>query len=79
MTIETHVLGMTLRDYFAAHAPQPSVSDIEKQYMFDKANNPYNEPHRPKLRDTVEIVADLRYRYADNMLAARRRNEETSG
>lgn len=63
--------GMTLRDYFAAHAPQPSQEAINTEIRLDKARNPYNEPHKPRLRDQAEIIAHLRYEYADAMLAER--------
>lgn len=63
--------GMTLRDYFAAQAPSPTEEDIAAQYRYDKMRNPYNDHHKPKLRDRHEIIADLAYRHADAMLKAR--------
>ena len=64
--------GMSLRDWFAAHAPEPSESEIDRAYKLDKMRNPYNEPHKPKLRSDLEIRAAHRFAYADAMLAARK-------
>lgn len=63
--------GMTLRDWFATHAPAPRQEEIEFQYNLDRSRNPHNYPNKPKLRDRHEIIAFLAYRYADAMLAAR--------
>lgn len=63
--------GMTIRDYFAIHAPEPSPDDITLQSNLDRSRNPHNEAHKPKIRESREIVADLRYRFADAMIAAR--------
>ena len=64
--------GMTLRDYFATRAPMPDGETVAGQRLYDKNRNPYNESHKPKLRDTYEIIADLAYEYADAMLEARK-------
>ena len=63
--------GMTLRDYFAIRAPEPTESMMQIESTRDRYRNPYNEPHKPKLRSNYEIRADLAYEYADAMLAAR--------
>jgi len=64
--------GMSLRDWFAAHAPTPERETIDQQRQADKSRNPYNEPGRPKLRSVAQIVADLAYEYADAMMEARK-------
>lgn len=63
--------GMTLRDWFAGTLPAPTEGEINDQMNLDKHRNPYNEPHRPRIRDRAEIVAMLRWRAADAMIAAR--------
>lgn len=63
--------GMTLRDYFATHAPAPSEDRMQTERGIDRNRNLYNEPHKPKPRDDDEIRATLAYRYADAMLSAR--------
>jgi len=64
--------GMSLRDWFAAHAPAPSNDDVQLAYQIGRNRNPHNEAHKPKLRSRIEIMAGLAYRYADAMLAARK-------
>ena len=68
--------GMTLRDYFAIHAPEPSAEDVQRERGRDKSKNPYNEAHKPRLREDKEIRAYLRYACADAMLAARKGAEK---
>lgn len=63
--------GVTLRDYFAIHAPQPTDQQISRGMDRDKNRNPYNEPGKPKLREREEIIAALRYEFADAMLRER--------
>lgn len=52
--------GMTLRDYFAIHAPTPPEHRINLQ-------------RKLKLLSETEIRAALAYEYADAMLAERRK------
>lgn len=63
--------GMSLRDYLAAHAPPPTLAQIEAQQSYDRTRNPHNDSHRPRIRDRHEIIAYLMYQHADAMLAAR--------
>lgn len=63
--------GITLRDWFATFAPQPDESVIAVHERSDAARNPHNDSHKPKRRSRAEIIAKLRYEYADAMLAAR--------
>lgn len=66
--------GITLRDYFAIRAPEPTKEEIETHYMHDKLANPHNDAHKPKRRARLEIIADVRYAYADAMIAASKRS-----
>lgn len=61
----------TLRDWFAAVAPEPDNDDIKTEMMLDNNKNPYNEGHKPQPRTRMEIIADLRYKFADAMIKAR--------
>lgn len=63
--------GMTLRDWFASHAPEPHADYISMQQHFDRGRNPHNDSHKPKLRSSVEIVAAFKFEFADAMIAAR--------
>lgn len=65
------VAGMSLRDWFAGQAPEPSLDYIAMQKAHDKNLNPYNDSHKPPLRTEFEIKAAYRYEYADAMLAER--------
>lgn len=71
--------GMTLRDWFASTAPEPTLDAINTQQGFDRGRNPYNDAHKPPLRSREQIVAELRYRYADAMLAARTNGGQSNG
>lgn len=64
--------GMIIREAFAMAAMQwePPTDDVEFQERYDRNRNPYNEPHKPRLRDRHEIVASLQLRRADAMLQA---------
>lgn len=64
--------GMTLRDWFATHAPEPTTERMATERGIDRGRNPHNDSHKPPLRDTDQIRAELAYRYADAMLAARK-------
>jgi hypothetical protein len=62
---------MSLRDYFAIHAPDPSTEAVINEQRSDRLKNQYNEQHKPKIRTNLEINAALRYSFADAMLAER--------
>ena len=65
--------GMNLIDYFACHAPQPLKADVVNQMRLDHQNNPYNEDHKPQIRDRIEIEIELRYKWASQMMKERER------
>ena len=64
-------LPVDLRDYFAIHAPEPIDEDIAVQQRYDRGRNPHNDSYKPPLRSREQIIAYLRYCYADAMLAER--------
>lgn len=51
------------------HAPNPSDSKIAIQRQSDKNKNPYNESHRPPLRDDDEIIIDYKIEFAKKLLS----------
>ena len=55
--------GMTLRDYFAAHAPI-GVADANEAFYRTNSRN-------PRESEMLDTLAVLRSRYADAMLKAR--------
>lgn len=69
--------GMRLRDYFAAHAPDPSPEAVQLEAERDRLRNPHGDSYKPPRRSVMRIVTELRYRYADAMLAARIPTKET--
>ena len=69
--VEPSQSGMTLRDYFAAHAPEPSEAWISVQRWIDRNRNPHNEPHKPAPRDDFQLIAEYKFAHADAMLKAR--------
>lgn len=66
--------GITMRDWFATHAPMPTEEQIKRQMEYDRVRNPHNEHRKPPLRERTEIIADLAYEYADAMMKAREKS-----
>ena len=62
--------GMTLRQWFATHAPEPSSEEVQHEMQRDINLNPYNDYHKPPRRGKLQIIAELKYAYADAMIAA---------
>jgi len=74
---EPDTMGLTLRDWFATFAPRPEKSRIEQEMKYDQNRNPHNDGlPKPPLRSRDEVIADLRYAYADAMVKARNRNSK---
>lgn len=46
----------SLRDYMAAHAPQPSSSEIESQMRIDKYANPHNDHYRKNFDQNWKLL-----------------------
>jgi hypothetical protein len=63
--------GVSLRDWFASQASEPSADWISMQRQFDRNRNPHNDYHKPRLREEVELIAAYKYMIADAMLAER--------
>jgi hypothetical protein len=61
--------GMSIRQWFATFAPMPSEDQIAMYEKIDRSRNPHNDPHKPKIRTRYEIIAYLRFEYADAMVA----------
>ena len=66
--------GMSLRQYFAIHAPEPTEGDIRTEMAYDRNRDPHND--RNGIRGKLEIIAALRYRYADAMIAEGEKKHE---
>lgn len=60
--------GLTKREYFAIRAPEPTAEQMQHQVSMDTASNPNGDSYKPKRRSMLEIEADLRYAWADEML-----------
>lgn len=67
--------GMSLRDYFAIHAPEPTKEQIEQVGERERLANPHGDTYKPRRRGWTEIACSLRYEWADAMLAARATGE----
>lgn len=68
--------GMTLRDYFAAHAPEQTGDDDDPEWVSQRAAVPL--PKNMTDQDALRLFwarceSELRYAYADAMLKARER------
>jgi hypothetical protein len=61
--------GMTMREWYATFAPEPSEDRIKDAMEMDRLKNPHNDNYKPARRSYAEIVAELKFRYADAMLA----------
>ena len=71
-------LGMTLRDYFAGQALAGFVGQWEKEICEAGVDEISNEKLRERERvEWIQRAANTSYGYADAMLAARERKEDT--
>lgn len=66
--------GMSLRDYFAAHAPEQLGDNAEPRWVTERTGiaepkSPVNSPEWGRFWAEAEVI--LRYQYADAMLRAR--------
>lgn len=66
--------GLTRRDWFATYAPSPTNEEITQELDKDKLANPHGDSYKPRRRGKLEIITELRYKYADAMIAASKRN-----
>lgn len=62
--------GPSLRQYFAAHAPIPTMEMIADERRQDTNRNPNRDPNGHRIRSEAEIIASFAFSYADAMIAA---------
>lgn len=67
--------GMSLRDWFATHAPNPTEQEIIAEQQADKQANVYFS-YQKIARTRLEIISDYKFEYADAMLRARVRGNK---
>jgi hypothetical protein len=63
-------LGLSRRDWFATFAPAPTKEEIDFEYTRDKNLNVHGDSYKPPRRSHLEILTDLRYKFADAMIVA---------
>jgi hypothetical protein len=66
--------GMSLRDWFAAHAPMWSESERKFRIERDHHITMNDQQHMRRDRNVVELEAECRYQWADAMISARKEN-----
>lgn len=60
---------LTKLDLFAMFAPEPSEEQVSLHQQMDRQRNPYNDgPPKPRIRERVEIIAELKFDYGKAML-----------
>lgn len=62
--------GMELRHWFATFAPEPTEEELKHQFEVDRARNPHGDSYKSPRRSKLEVIADLKYAYADAMVRA---------
>jgi hypothetical protein len=70
-TVAVREGGLTMRDWFATFAPEPTQDQIKFFVEVDRAANPHGDTYEPTRRSVGEIVSHIRYAYADAMIAER--------
>lgn len=68
--------GLSLLDFFAMNAPRPTRVAINSEVERDRMVNPHGDPYKPPRRGRSEIEWDLRYKWAAEGVAAKRRAEK---
>ena len=58
--------GMSLRDWFATFAPEPSEEDYKFAFEQDRIKDPHND--RGQRRDRKQIRAQFKFSHADAMI-----------
>lgn len=69
--MDIKAVDMSLFDWFATFAPEPTEEEVRRELLMDKSKNPHNEYNKPRRRSELEIKCDLRYEYAKNMVRAK--------
>lgn len=63
--------GLTKREYFLCHSTyEPSSKEIALEETRDRNRNPHNDFGKPKRRSLDEIIAELKLKKVDALLAA---------
>lgn len=70
--------GLTLLEWYATFAPEPDPSDVAEEYERDKTANPHGDSYKPKRRGKAEIIADLKFQYAEAMVKASEQRAENA-
>lgn len=70
------LVEMQARHRFAALAPEPTKDQIEFEGERDRLANPHGDTYKPRRRSRMEIIADLRFQYADAMMARSRQSQK---
>jgi hypothetical protein len=56
-------------EYALIHSTwEPTKDDVNAEFQRDRNKNPYNEPHKPKLRSYSEVVKDLKITHFKTLL-----------
>jgi hypothetical protein len=62
--------GLTKRELAAMLATNPSEEEISQEMERDRRKNPHNDgPPKPRLRERLEVVAALKLKSVDALLA----------
>lgn len=66
-----------LRDEWALKVPVPTKAEIEHQQAIDRNANPHNDnyPNKRPIRSVAQIICDVCYTQADNILRRQYPNE----
>ena len=51
--------GMSLRDWFASNAPEPSERWMQMMREIDRSKNPHNDAHKPAPRNDFQLIAEV--------------------
>lgn len=62
-------IDMRLLDYFAVHAPESSMVDIEREQALDATKARHDDKYIAK--EDMQIKCELRYKWAKMMIKAR--------
>jgi len=65
----TKAIDMTLLDWFATFAPEPSIDEVDTEKRQDRNKAHHNDKYI--MRGDMEIRCNLRYRWAVVMMRAR--------
>lgn len=67
---DTGCLGMTKREWMAAHAPPAPEWWLDLHRKRDRSLNPHNDSYKPPIRGETELLAAWSVEWADVLLTA---------